>query len=131
MAARAEEAPTALTIANDHVVILPLPATTATLVLGNPRIADVSLENGILTVIAHETGKTDLHVLGPAGERLASYDISVHPDDADTLKIFQGGSKRQSYSCTPECAAVVAAGDDPNFMRRVSAESSMTQKPGK
>ena len=126
--ARAEEAPIPLALSNDHVAILPLPANTVTLVLDNPRVADVSLENGILTVIGHQTGSTGLRVLGSGGQSLAAYEINVRPDDADTLKIFEGGAKRQSYSCTPECAPVVASGDDPNFIRRVMTDAAVAPK---
>ena len=95
----------------DQARILKIPDRTATLVIGNPLIADVTVERGgIAVVTAKGHGTTNIVALDGAGIVLMERPIEVKEPAGPTVVVYRG-STRQTYSCTPECSALVALGD--------------------
>src|SRR5580700_5287479 len=95
----------------DQARILKIPDRTATLVIGNPLIADVTVERGgVAVVTAKGHGTTNIVALDGAGIVLMERPIEVKEPAGPTVVVYRG-STRQTYSCTPECSALVALGD--------------------
>jgi hypothetical protein len=95
----------------DQARILKIPDRTATLVIGNPLIADVTVERGAIAVVtAKGHGTTNIVALDGAGIVLMERPIEVKEPAGPTVVVYRG-STRQTYSCTPECSALVALGD--------------------
>lgn len=100
-----------VTVRLDQAKLLKLPDRTTTLVIGNPLIADASVQpGGMVVVTAKSYGMTNLVALDRAGNVLAEYPIQViGPGDA-TVVIFRG-IERESYSCAPVCEKRITLGD--------------------
>ena len=108
--ARAETDLIAVTL--DQAKIARLPAGAATLIIGNPMIADVTMlkNNNSMVITGKGFGQTNLIAIDAAGSIIEEKQVRVVP--ARTVLILQNGTSRISYACNPECMPTVQLGDD-------------------
>src|SRR5262245_5731907 len=86
----------------DQAKISKLPERTQTVIVGNPGIADVTVQkNGVLVVTAKNYGVTNLIALDSTGAVLTESTIRVQ-GPTDTVVTVMRGVERSSYSCTPD-----------------------------
>lgn len=112
----------------DQARIIKLPDRTATVVIGNPLIADISVQPGGLAVITGKSyGATNVIIMDKGGAVLTEHDVEVQGSDDKTVVVYRGGA-RETYSCTPECSARIALGDDTKFF--TDTLSRMTARNG-
>jgi hypothetical protein len=98
----------------DQATLLKVPERTATLVIGNPLIADVTVQTGgIMVVTAKSHGVTNLIALDRAGNVLTAHPIQVI--GAVNSVVLYRGIERESYSCQPICERRIALGDSVNY----------------
>jgi len=109
----------------DQARIMKLPEKVATIVIGNPLIADATLQAGGLMVITGKGyGSTNMLVLDRSGRVLADTTVRVmSPKGADLVTVYKGVD-RESYSCSPECAERITLGDSSTYFGRAMAEST-------
>jgi len=114
VAAEAEASSQVLKITIDQAKVAKLPAGTATLVVGNPAIADVTmLKGGVgMVVTAKGFGQTNLVAIDATGNILDEKQIRVEP--TRSVLVVQRGASRASYSCNPWCMPTAQLGDDAN-----------------
>jgi putative type II/III system pilus formation protein len=100
-----------VTVRLDQAKLFKLPERTTTLVIGNPLIADASVQpGGVAVVTAKSYGMTNLVALDRTGATLAEYPIQViGPGDA--IVVIYRGVERESYSCAPVCEKRITLGD--------------------
>ena len=112
VAAATEAMTGVLAITIDQAKVAKIPAGTATLVVGNPAIADVTMLKGGLSMVvtAKGYGQTNLVAVDASGNILDEKQIRVDP--ARTMLVVQRGAARSSYSCNPWCMPTVQLGDD-------------------
>src|SRR5581483_12411631 len=86
----------------DRATILRLPEKVATIVIGNPSIADGSLQaGGLLVVTGKGYGDTNLLALDRRGDTLAEYIVTVTAPKDDTKMTIYRGVERETWSCAP------------------------------
>lgn len=99
----------------DEARIMKLPDRVATLVIGNPTIADASLQvGGILVLTGKSYGSTNLLALDSAGKVLLDRNVQVLSPSVSrgsNLVVVYKGVDRESYSCSPECSPRTMLGD--------------------
>ena len=101
----------ALSVTVDQARIVRLPDRSQTVVVGNPAIADFSIQkNGIVVVTGKSFGVTNIIALDSAGNVLAESTVSVNAP-TNGIMVVQRGFDRQSYACTPVCQPSVVLGD--------------------
>ncbi|KMO30819.1 pilus assembly protein N-terminal domain-containing protein [Methylobacterium aquaticum] len=121
-AVRANDGAT-VTVSVDNAKVIRLPERTATVIVGNPIIADVSLQrNGIVVLTGKSFGSTNLIALDAGGTMLAESAISVRAGNPSVVTV-QRGLERESYSCTPACQPAVQLGDAQRYFSEVSAQT--------
>ena len=104
-----------VTVHLDQAKILKMPELTATLVVGNPLIADVAVQpGGILVVTGKSYGTTNLVALDRAGATLMEHPIEVR-GPKDNVVVLYRGIERESYSCAPTCERRIMLGDSVNY----------------
>jgi Flp pilus assembly secretin CpaC len=114
----------AITVALDQATITKLPERVATIVIGNPLIADVTLQSGgLLVVTGKGYGSTNLIALDRAGAILTERNIEV-VSPQDNIVIVYRGTSRESYTCAPDCQGRITLGDSGEFFERVLGQSS-------
>jgi hypothetical protein len=106
------QAPAAdVTVIMDQARLIKLPDRVATIVIGNPMIADASLQPGGLMVITGKGyGVTNLMVLDRTGAVLMDKSIEVQGPRANVVVMYRG-VERETYSCTPTCERRLTLGD--------------------
>jgi Flp pilus assembly secretin CpaC len=108
----------------DQARIIKLPERAATMVIGDPLIADVSLQPGGLAVITGKAyGATNIVVLDRTGAVLTEQNVVVK-GPPDRLVYVYRGVARNTYSCTPECAPRITLGDDNDYFDKTLAQAS-------
>ncbi|WP_246732871.1 pilus assembly protein N-terminal domain-containing protein [Methylobacterium sp. BTF04] len=119
----AEVTPVVVAVTVDNAKVIRLPDRTQTVIVGNPIIADVSLQkNGVLILTGKSFGATNLIALDAAGTMLAESTISVQAPQASVITV-QRGLERESYSCTPNCQPSVQLGDSNKYFGEVSSQA--------
>jgi Flp pilus assembly secretin CpaC len=102
--------------ANIHVQInqtQPLHLTTPaeTVLVGNPAIADVTVQGSQLVYILGKTyGHTNLIALDASGKQIAQFGVDVVAQSDSTLTVTRGAGQ-VTYNCTPRCERVVNPSD--------------------
>jgi hypothetical protein len=101
-----------ITVSLDEARILKMPDRVATIVIGNPLIADASLQSGgILVITAKGFGSTNLLALDRTGNVVMDKTVQVLADSGQDLVVVYRGAERESYSCAPVCEPRLSLGD--------------------
>jgi hypothetical protein len=111
----------------DQAKLVRLPGKVATIVVGNPLIADVTLQpGGMIVVTGKGYGATNFIALDRGGEILVDRQIQVE-GPSDRLVTVYRGIERESYSCAPLCQRRVTLGDsDVYFNNTMSQAGSLS-----
>lgn len=107
--------------------VLRLNAPAATVIVGNPGVADVTIQDPQTLVLTGKSyGQTNLIILDALGEPIADTLIEVTQLQAGVMTVYQG-LNRTSLSCAPVCQPVVMMGDDANFSGQALASAQLVQ----
>lgn len=91
----------------DKAEVLRLSAPAAIIVVGNPAIADVTVENPLLLfVIGRSPGETNLLVLDEGGEMVGDYELIVVAETPRHVTVNRSTEQLSTYSCDPRCIEV-------------------------
>src|SRR6516164_2793668 len=124
IAAVAEPSDDAISISVDQAKLFKLPNRVATIVVGNPLIADVTLQNGgIIVVTGKGYGATNFIAMDRGGEVLVDRTIQVEVP-TDRLVTVYRGVERETYSCMPVCERRVTLGDADTYFKSVSDQAN-------
>ncbi|HEX3339814.1 MAG TPA: pilus assembly protein N-terminal domain-containing protein [Pseudolabrys sp.] len=108
----------------DQAHIMQLPDRVATIVIGNPLIADATLQGGgVLVVTGKGFGATNLVALDRAGRVLLSHTVQVLGPGTDDMVVVYKGVERETYSCASNCERRITLGDAPAYFNANLAES--------
>ena len=99
----------------DHTVPMKLSRPAASIVVGNPFIADVMAQaENLFFVIGRTTGTTNVVALDSTGKTIS--ETVVHVTTAGTRRVsLHRSTQRQSYSCAGSCEVAPMPGDAPEF----------------
>jgi hypothetical protein len=122
-APHAAQAAETMTIHLDQARITRFPDRVSTIVIGNPLIADVSLQTGGLAVLTGKGyGVTNVVALDRSGAVLSELLIQVQAASDGVIVVYRGDA-RESYSCTPTCEPRIALGDTQQYFESVIGQS--------
>jgi len=117
MAAVAEPSANTVSVNVDQARLVKLPARVATIVVGNPLIADVALQSGgVLVVTGKGYGATNFIAMDRSGEVLVDRLIQVEGPTDQLITVYRG-VERESYSCMPVCQRRVTLGDGDTYFK--------------
>jgi hypothetical protein len=115
VAMRVAGAADTLTVVLDQAQILRLPDRVGTIIIGNPLIADVSLQaGGTMVVTGKGYGATNIIALDRAGATVMTTIVQV-VGPRDNVVVVYRGVDRESYSCAPKCERRITLGDAPTY----------------
>jgi hypothetical protein len=124
LAASAARADETIPVQLDQARIIKLPERATTVVIGDPLIADLSLQPGGLAVITGKAyGATNVVVLDRTGAVLMERNLEVKGPPDKLVYVYRGAT-RSTYSCTPDCGPRITLGDDFDFFDKNLAQSS-------
>ena len=114
----------------DQAKLVRLPTGIATIVVGNPLIADVTLQNGgIVVVTGKGYGATNFIAMDRAGQVLVDRQIQVEGPTDQLVTVYRGVS-RETYSCMPLCQRRVTLGDGDNYFKAAMDQAGSLEQPG-
>lgn len=119
-------------VANDTITVnvhmarvLRLNAPAATVIIGNPGIADVTIQDPQTLILTGKSyGRTNLIALDSAGNPIADSPIEVRRSTTGIVTVYFGAA-RTSMACAPECQPTIQIGDDTGYTSDVVMSSSM------
>lgn len=107
----------------DQARVIKLPERVSTIVVGNPLIADVTLQPGGMVVVTGKGyGSTNMIAMDRTGAILADRSIQVEGPTDKLVTVFRG-IDRESYSCTPVCQRRATLGDAPSYFDAVLGQT--------
>jgi len=113
-----------VTVAIDRAHVMQIPERVATIVIGNPLIADATLQRGgILVLTGKGYGETNLLALDRNGRVVMDKTVQVLGPKGGNMVVVYRGVDRQSYSCAPKCEPRITLGDAPSFFNPTLAQT--------
>ena len=109
----------AIAVNVDQAKLFKLPGHVATIVVGNPLIADVTLQSGgVIVVTGKGYGATNFIAMDRSGEVLVDRVIEVEGPSDQLITVYRGVD-RESYSCMPICQRRITLGDSDAYFKSV------------
>jgi Flp pilus assembly secretin CpaC len=107
----------------DQARVVKLPDRAATVVVGNPLIADMTTQPGGIAVITGKGyGATNFIIMDHGGAVLTEKTVEVKGPSDRIVVIFRGVT-RETYSCQPSCERRITLGDNPDYFDKTIAET--------
>lgn len=106
-----------IAVSVDQAKLIRLPGHFSTIVVGNPLIADVSMQpGGMIVVTGKGYGATNVIAMDRSGTIVADRIILVSGPTDQVVTVYRG-TDRESYSCTPICQRRVTLGDSEGYFK--------------
>jgi hypothetical protein len=121
-----------LSVAMDEVQTVTFPRQVATVNVGNPAIADITMiDDRHAFVLGKSYGATNIIALNKAGDVISNTRINVLNGQQATVTL-QRGTQRTTYNCTANrCDAAPQPGDGKDSFDTASAQISAHQQAAK
>lgn len=126
-----------LSVQSDQTQMIALTTEPGTVVVGNPSIADVTVNGKQVFLHGRGFGDTNIMILDANGNQLANFDITVTHSSSNEVMVYAATSviaahpTRSTYSCDPWCQSAMVAGDDQVFFNGMlsmnGSKSSLAQ----
>lgn len=123
VAAQAATPADMVTVIVDQAKLVKLPVGTATIVVGNPLIADVTLQAGGMVIVTGKGyGSTNVIAMDRRGDVLIDRVIQVEGPTDKIVTVYRG-VERESYSCSPVCQRRITLGDGEGYFKSTMDQS--------
>jgi hypothetical protein len=114
----------------DQASLVKLDRPAAEIVVGNPSIADVSVQNGKLLVVTGKSyGETNLIVLDAEGKVVANRKLIVNDPRTGAVTVYRG-SARYTLNCAPHCTTPLFIGDEKDYFENLAKQIKTKQGIG-
>ena len=105
--------------------VLRINAPAATVIIGNPAVADVTIQDPQTLILTGKSyGRTNMIILDSLGDPIADTIVEVAQLKNDTVTVFSG-AQRTSVACAPNCQPVIMLGDDTSYTSNVITSSTL------
>ncbi len=117
-----------LIVQYDQARLLRLPEPAANIIIGNPSIADVTLQSAELLIITGKTfGVTNMIIMDKNDKIILSQRLMVKSDDQKVVSL-QRGISTTTFACMPKCEPMLKVGDEPNHFSEVAKAGQQKMK---
>jgi hypothetical protein len=111
----------------DQATLVRLDRPASEIVVGNPSIADVSVQSGkVLVVTGKSFGETNLIVMDADGKVIANRGLIVLEPRTGFVTMYRGDA-RYTLHCAPNCTPPLVIGDNPDYFEAISKEIKTKQ----
>ena len=119
------------TVELNKTEIVRLPGAASSIIVGNPKIADVTVQSSdLIFVVGRGYGETNLIILDAQGNTMMNADLQVVNTLPDNGVRLYNGKNRETYSCIPFCGPSPVLGDTRGFISgNTSSERNLTSVP--
>lgn len=118
----------------DQARLVKLPNQVATIVVGNPLIADVSLQpGGMMVVTGKGFGTTNVIIMDRSGSILSEQSVQVQGASDKMVTVYRG-IEQETLSCAPVCQRRAMLGDSTSYfdaaMKQIEARTAQASGKG-
>jgi len=106
-----------VTVYTDHSRVMTVARPAGTIIVGNPSIADVTVQGNNVLLHARSFGETNVIVLDEEGKQLADYEVTVQLGGDNNVALYKAGY-RYSFVCAPDCESTLHVGDEPGYFMK-------------
>lgn len=93
----------AIQVVLNHAKVLKLSRAAGTIIIGNPNVADATVQDANTIVLTGQGfGRTNIVILDPSGTPILDENIAVTRDQFATLRIYRRATI-ETLSCEPFC----------------------------
>ncbi len=129
MVAVEEKAPVIVTV--DRAKVFRISAPAATVIIGNPSIADATVEDDVTLVLTGRSfGVTNLIVLDRQGNPIVDETVVVRGHEENTVRIYRR-DERVTLACAPVCEPTLTIGDNADVFsyaqQQITARNSLSE----
>ena len=119
------------TVELNKTEVVRLPGAAASIIVGNPKIADVTVQSSdLIFVVGRGFGETNLIILDAQGNTMVNADLQVVNTLSNQGVRLYNGKERETYSCIPFCGPSPVLGDTVEFIsENTSSEQTLTSFP--
>jgi Flp pilus assembly secretin CpaC len=111
-AVSSDEAGAPVVVTVDRAKVFHVSRPAATVIIGNPAIADATVEDEqTLVLTGRSFGVTNLIILDAKGEPIVDQTLVVKGHETNTVRIYRR-SQRETMACAPVCEPTLTIGDD-------------------
>jgi Pilus formation protein N terminal region len=111
----------------DQATLVRLDRPAAEIIVGNPSIADVSVQSGkVLVVTGKSFGETNLIVIDADGKVVADRQLIVQEPRTGFVTMYRG-EKRQTLHCAPYCTPHLVIGDTQDIFTAIAGQITTKQ----
>jgi Flp pilus assembly secretin CpaC len=126
-------ADSSMTVYADQAKVLKVNGTASSVIVGNPMIADVVLQGGVVAVQGRHFGNTNVLILDSRGNEIASIQVNVLRQESNSVQIYKGAPEgkivgKHSFICAPDCESVMMPGDDVDYNSLITAQIGAKSK---
>jgi len=111
----------------DEAKMLAVSGDPSTVVIGNPNIADVTVQKKSIFIHGRNYGTTNIIVLDADGNELASMEVTVMLNGSHNINVFRGGAK-YSYACADLCESAIQVGDAKDYFNTLEDQNKKKSK---
>ncbi len=117
-----------LVVKYDQSQLLRMPRPVAEIIIGNPSIADVTVQASNLLVITGKSfGITNIIALDDERNIIQDQRVIVQRDQRKVVNLHRGDARR-SYNCSPQCNPSIIVGDDEKYFASIAGNASTKMK---
>lgn len=115
----------------DKAKLVRLEEPAAEIIVGNPSIADIAVQNSKLLVVTGKSfGRTNLIVVNAKGEIIEESDLTVSDPSKGMITVHRGARNNETVYCAPKCTASLAIGDEKDYFQTIQSQLSAKQGMG-
>ncbi len=112
--------PVIITIDRAKVLRISRPADT--IIVGNPSIADATIQDQqTLVLTGRSFGVTNIVILDADGDPIVDETIVVQGHETNTVRIYRR-AVRETFACSPVCEPTLTIGDDTKAFTNASGQ---------
>ncbi|HSO47204.1 MAG TPA: pilus assembly protein N-terminal domain-containing protein [Rhizobiaceae bacterium] len=119
-----DEANPPVIVTVDRAKVFRVSRPAATVIIGNPAIADATVEDEqTLVLTGRSFGVTNLIILDAKGEPIVDQTLVVKGHETNTVRIYRR-SQRETMACAPVCEPTLTIGDNSEAFNFASEQIS-------
>ncbi|AXS42344.1 pilus assembly protein N-terminal domain-containing protein [Breoghania sp. L-A4] len=108
----------------DRAKVFHIEGEAGTIIIGNPSIADVVINDPTTLIITGKSyGTTNLVILDTEGQPIVDEVIVVQAPEGGIVTVQRSGS-RFSYNCAPTCQPTLNMGDHDDFFKTTGEQAT-------
>ncbi len=117
-----------LVVKYDQSQLLRVTRPVSEIIIGNPTIADISVQSKKLLVVTGKSfGKTNMILLDSEQNVIQENQIIVLQDQSKVVNLRRGIA-RESYNCAPRCNPTITVADEQTYFKKAAENAELKIK---